>query len=233
MKKILSIIMMLLMTVAMYSQKDITTFLGIPVDGTEFKMKRKLIRKGFTYNSYGEYFKGTFNDKTVKVYIVTNNKKVYRIAVFDAYECDEKEIKYRFNELCRQFNESGKYVQNSYLRGISNLIIPEDEDIYKEIKENKKEYSAIFYQTSEYTYLGEIFHKVNQKLLKEYTGSEKGVIEEDKEEELSERRLRESLQILEDIQMRCVWFKIDESYGKYRILMYYDNKYNKSNGADL
>ena len=30
-----------------------------------------------------------------------------------------------------------------------------------------------------------------------------------------------------------VWFMISEKYGNYRILMYYDNEYNKSDGEDL
>jgi len=32
---------------------------------------------------------------------------------------------------------------------------------------------------------------------------------------------------------RPVWFRIAENYGKYYILMFYDNKYNEANGEDL
>ena len=32
---------------------------------------------------------------------------------------------------------------------------------------------------------------------------------------------------------KCVWFMILREYGKYRIVMYYDNKYNEANGEDL
>ena len=32
---------------------------------------------------------------------------------------------------------------------------------------------------------------------------------------------------------RVVWFMIDESYGKYGILMFYDNRANKASGEDL
>lgn len=32
---------------------------------------------------------------------------------------------------------------------------------------------------------------------------------------------------------KSVWFMISESFGKYRILMYYDNEYNRANGEDL
>lgn len=37
----------------------------------------------------------------------------------------------------------------------------------------------------------------------------------------------------EDVVKRMVWFMIDERYGEYRILMYYDNGYNRANGEDL
>ena len=39
--------------------------------------------------------------------------------------------------------------------------------------------------------------------------------------------------LLEQMSKKSVWFMIDESYGKYGIIIYYDNKYNKSNGEDL
>ena len=37
----------------------------------------------------------------------------------------------------------------------------------------------------------------------------------------------------EDILNRQVWFDIFEQYGKYKILMFYDNVYNQANGDDL
>ena len=37
----------------------------------------------------------------------------------------------------------------------------------------------------------------------------------------------------EQLSKRTVWFIIDEKYGKYQILMFYDNAYNKANGDDL
>lgn len=32
---------------------------------------------------------------------------------------------------------------------------------------------------------------------------------------------------------KSVWFMIDERYGKFRILIFYDNLYNQANGEDL
>lgn len=45
MKKVLFILLML--PVAVMAQKDVTTFLGIPVDGTKDAMIHKLAQKGF------------------------------------------------------------------------------------------------------------------------------------------------------------------------------------------
>lgn len=39
--------------------------------------------------------------------------------------------------------------------------------------------------------------------------------------------------LLLELENKCVWFMITEEYGKYRILMYYDNKYNQASGDDL
>ena len=32
---------------------------------------------------------------------------------------------------------------------------------------------------------------------------------------------------------KSVWFMINERFGKYYIIMYYDNGYNQANGEDL
>lgn len=35
------------------------------------------------------------------------------------------------------------------------------------------------------------------------------------------------------LEKKSVWFMIHEQYGRYKIIMYYDNEYNHSNGEDL
>lgn len=51
MKKILSVFVLLAFVVAMYGQREVTKFLGIPVDGYKRDMIHKLKEKGFTYDS--------------------------------------------------------------------------------------------------------------------------------------------------------------------------------------
>ena len=47
MKKVLTVLALLMFSVAVYAQKDVTKFLGIPVDGTKSAMIQKLKAKGF------------------------------------------------------------------------------------------------------------------------------------------------------------------------------------------
>lgn len=86
MKKILVSLLATMLTLNLYAQSDVTTFLGIPVDGSKSEMRQKLIAKGFTPKKIGsnEYLEGEFNGTDVHIYIGTNNNKVYRLMVCDA-----------------------------------------------------------------------------------------------------------------------------------------------------
>lgn len=83
--------------------QNVTTFLGIPVDGTKAEMRRKLIAKGYQPETFGgeEWLTGEFNGKDVQIFIQTNNNKVWRLAVMDENAVDEAQIKIRFNTLVR------------------------------------------------------------------------------------------------------------------------------------
>ena len=141
MKKLMSIVMLLAVTAALHAQKSVTQFLGIPVDGTKSEMIRKLKAKGFESAPYDkEVLEGEFNGQDVMVYVVTNNNKVYRIMVADANLTDEAQIKIRFNNLCDQFRNNGKYFSSG------DYTIPENEDISYEMAVKAKEYQALFLQ---------------------------------------------------------------------------------------
>ena len=43
--------MLLTISTILYAQKDVTQFLGIPVDGSKSEMIQKLKAKGYRYNS--------------------------------------------------------------------------------------------------------------------------------------------------------------------------------------
>ena len=100
MKKYLFTIVLVFVALNLFSQNDVTKFLGIPIDGTKAEMKAKLVEKGFTpiKERNTEYLKGEFNGTDVRVFIATNNNKVYRIMVCDENTLDEPNIRIRFNK---------------------------------------------------------------------------------------------------------------------------------------
>ena len=58
-------------------------------------------------------------------------------------------------------------------------------------------------------------------------------IEHPSEKEQQEMVLESTNYLFDIYAKKIVWFMINEEYGKYRIIMYYDNEYNHSNGEDL
>ena len=214
MKKILTLAVVLMTTLALFAQeeKDVTKFLGIPVDGYKSEMISKLKAKGFTSTSYKNILEGEFNGQDVNIHVVTNNNKVYRIMVADKNPVSETDIRIRFNNLLNQFENNSKYF------GTDNEYIADDENISYNITVKNKRYQAVFYQKS-----GSI------DLEKKYGVTNPEDLPEDKKMEYFKNCINDFL----DMASRQVWFMIGEQYGKYYIQMYYDNCYNKANGEDL
>ena len=210
-------------------EKEVTKFLGIPVDGTKAEMKQKLIEKGFTPKSLNgnEYFEGEFNGTDVNVYIVTNNNKVWRIAVNDKNTQSETDIKIRFNNLCRQFSKNEKYAPADFKL---DQTIPDDEDIEYEMLVHNKRYQATFWQVLDRATIDAITVPEDRirDLLREL-GHENPT-----DEQLNNALDLGRVSIAMDLSSKkSVWFMISEIYGKYYITMYYDNEYNHADGEDL
>lgn len=210
-------------SVAVFAQKDVTKFLGIPVDGNKFEMIRKLKAKGFT-PVINDVLQGEFNGADVYLSVVTNNNKVYRIGVADVNGTDETNIKIRFNNLCRQFQNNKRYDCPM------DFTLPEDENISYEMLANKKRYEAVFYQ-----FPSGVDSVAFAKEMQTYLKSK---YPQDELDNATEEKAQEIWTVLcaymeERLSPRTVWFLIDESDGKYKIIMYYDNKYNQANGEDL
>lgn len=223
MKKTLLSLLVLLFALPTFAQKDVTTFLGIPVDGTKAEMKKKLIEKGFERKVFrgSEYFEGEFNGREVRLYVVTNNNKVYRIMVADKNETDETEIKIRYNRLVRQFENNKRYFKPK------DYQIGDDVDISYEMIVNNKRFDAYFYQMVDTDVL---FNEIRKALLEKYTEEQVNNPTEDIKQEI--------LTLSTDIgykltSKKSVWFTISNSFGKYSINIYYDNEYNQANGDDL
>ena len=223
MKKIVLFFLMML-PVAVFGQKDVTTFLGIPVDGTKTEVVQKLKAKGFVYNANLETYEGEFNGQDVLLQVLTNNNRVWRIALMTKNAVSESDIKINFNNLVHQFESNTRYRPYS-----AEQIIPEDEKLSYEILVHKKRYEATFYQKEK-----ELSDEEREKEFQEYL-----------HKQYSEGELKDSTRNIggygdrfvfefQRSKMKTVWFMIEEtSYNRYHILLFYDNKYNKANGEDL
>jgi hypothetical protein len=203
-------------------KSDVTTFLGIPVDGTVSSMKQKLIAKGFKQDS--NMLSGQFNGQDVYLSIVANKGKVWRVAVVNKTPYSEAQIRTQFNYLVGQFKNSAKYDNVEEY----DPTIDESEDINYEMSIRKKEYEANFYQKKRIE-VDSIKWKEQFKLslLKEVPNATVENIED-------YCKVMFEFGNLIGKMGKHVWFKIARnSYDSYSIFIFYDNEYNKPNGEDL
>ena len=227
MRKTLTLATFLLCTVAMYAQKDVTKFLGIPVDGSKAEMIQKLKAKGFTSHPENEdVLTGEFNGSNVNIFVLTNNNKVWRIGIRDIYPQKKINIKMNFNKLCLQFMNNKKYIPAS----TRNYLIPEKEDISYGILVDNKKYDAGFYQLPYSVESFEIQQELQSFYMSKYTEEQISNLTEKQKSEI----IAEFFSYLrEKYSKKLVWFSISEDTGEYYINIFYDNVYNQSNGEDL
>ena len=211
--------MLLISSLFIYAQQDVTKFLGIPVDGSKSEMIQKLKAKGYTSSPLDkDVLVGEFNGADVNIHVVTNNNKVYRRMICDVNNIDERAIQIRFNRLCEQFVNNSKYSSLP----LEEYMIPDDEDISYEITVHKKRYEAVFYQKTDETFMA----KQIEAAFPQYTKEQLANPSEELRAEIVNF-------VTQYISKKAVWFMINERLGKYCITMYYDNEYNNANGEDL
>jgi len=223
------IVISLLLPIIMFAQNDVTTFLGIPVDGYKSEMRKKIISKGFTPKQLDgtEYFEGEFNGTDVQVFIATNNNKVYRIMLCDANTLNETDIKIRFNKLVHQFEKNKRYMSLA-----DDQTIPDSEDISYGMLVNNIVYEAAFYQKPDYEKMDTValLNQARQEFLNQYSEEELANPTDEIQEEIFKAAFSIGIDL---IVKKTVWFRIQEHYGKYYIAMFYDNEYNHVDGEDL
>lgn len=219
----LTVFVSLIFPLILFAQKDVTQFLGIPIDGYKPEMIIKLKEKGFSINPYNnDVLDGEFNGSKVNIFIVTNNNKVCRIMIADANSMDEADIRIRFNKLLQQFQNNKKYLYQEDST-ILKRTISEDENISYELNVNKKRYEALFYQkTAAYDSL-----TLEIKTLKE-----KQQLNDIDIKQLSTLIVNQ-MEELNKCFNKAVWFMINKRSGQYYISIYYDNEYNRAKGEDL
>ena len=226
MKHLLLYILLIATSFTSLAQSDVTKFLGFPVDGSESTMIRNLKAKGFTISNHGvnQFLKGRFNGVDVHVFTSTEKGKVSRIMVCDENTIDEGDIKIRFNRLCNQFTNNGKYLS------LDDYTISDNEDISYEMAVHNKRYEAIFYQLPEEDALDNLQMSILQRVQSKYSSEQL----ENASEELKTQIFADcATDLLKAVQNKPVWFMITEHFGKYYITMFYDNELNRAQGEDL
>jgi hypothetical protein len=209
----------------LYAQKDVTKFLGIPIDGNKLEMIRKLKEKGYTSSPLEkDVLEGEFNGKNVKLHIVTNNNKVSRIMVSYANNMSETEIKIAFNNLCKQFLNNKKYIS------FGDYEIPETDDISYEITVKNKRYQGVYYQLPETLDSNATNNEIRALLLTKYSKEQLSNPTEELKQEMIETGIT---YLMEKYSKKTVWFMINELLGEYNISIFYDNEYNRPSGDDL
>lgn len=224
MKRIILMMIAMMISFSSFAQnKDVTKFLGIPVDGTKTEMKQKLIAKGFVPKKMGdlEWLEGEFNGRNVNVYICTNNNKVYRIMLADKNTVDEAQIKIHFNNLVKQFENNKRYY------AFGDYSLSEEEDISYEMIVHNKIYAAYYSQNPDFE---NIDTKVQIAIKEKYSAEELKNPSETIKKDIAD--ITDKI-TFDEFSMKPVWFRIVSYNGEYYISMYYDNEYNHANGEDL
>lgn len=235
MKKILTVIALLMLVGTMQAQHQVTKFLGIPVDGTKAEMTSKLIAKGFTLKAIEdtEFLEGEFNGAKVHLYIITHNNKVWRIMLCDATPTDENNIKIRFNTLIRQFEANNKY------ETINAVPIDESIRLLNAMMGENKTFEAAFNQKENTIRNDEETSDTATRtgITRAATATQILGPSMKEREEIDNANIfiggNTQNKILQNQYKRIVWFRIAGKYRGYYICMYYDNEYNKANGEDL
>lgn len=224
MKRIILMMIAMMISFSSFAQnKDVTKFLGIPVDGTKTEMKQKLIAKGFVPKKMGdlEWLEGEFNGRNVNVYICTNNNKVYRIMLADKNTVDEAQIKIHFNNLVKQFENNKRYY------AFGDYSLSNEEDISYEMIVHNKIYAAYYSQNPDFE---NIDTKVQIAIKEKYSAEELKNPSETIKKDIAD--ITDKI-TFDEFSMKPVWFRIVSYNGEYYISMYYDNEYNHANGEDL
>lgn len=224
MKRIILRMIAMMISFSSFAQnKDVTKFLGIPVDGTKTEMKQKLIAKGFVPKKMGdlEWLEGEFNGRNVNVYICTNNNKVYRIMLADKNTVDEAQIKIHFNNLVKQFENNKRYY------AFGDYSLSDEEDISYEMIVHNKIYAAYYSQNPDFE---NIDTKVQIAIKEKYSAEELKNPSETIKKDIAD--ITDKI-TFDEFSMKPVWFRIVSYNGEYYISMYYDNEYNHANGEDL
>lgn len=154
-------------SVSLWGQKEVTTFMDIPIDGPVVNMIDELEKKGFRYipgiNYQNQYtLEGLFNGDWAKIVVSVYKDKVFSVGVIFQVKGVEN-AKLRFNSLHVQMAKNWKYYN---AQDVSVPFIADDVDVEHELQYGKTDFSAVFFQV--------LTNSAQVKALKEYKKTQGG-----------------------------------------------------------
>lgn len=106
MKHSLTIVLSLLLTLTMSAQSNITTFMGIPVDGTKESMTMKLLKNGVEKRGRDLMIDDVLGTSYF-IRLMTNKGKVYRISMTEAKGTEDMNtIINKFYSIVEEYKEN-------------------------------------------------------------------------------------------------------------------------------
>ena len=263
MRKLFYIVVLSLLVVSAFGQNPgALKFLGIPIDGPKAQFVAALKAKGYYYNSLSEVYEGQFNGQPVNVYVHTNHNLVDRVYVAFPLT-NEDGIRVEFNRLLAQFKASGKYmdlVMNEEIPAdddISYEITVHNKRYQASFSYFDPDRDPVAFTDALLDKFSDFFTAEQLRSLKAYCKKlidapnfqtediqaemmaemqRLGFVTEENDEANTERAWQFLVTYLEGMKSLAdgdVWFMIHESYGRYRIGLYYDNLHNQAHGEDL
>lgn len=218
MARIIFSLLILLSSLTIYAQKDITKFLDIPIDGTKAEMIQRLEDKGFKYDIYSDLLTGNLNNTGVIVYVSTHNNAVSNIIVADTTSYDRNNIALRFNNLLSNFENNPNYT-----KAMGQEIFLHTDMVEDKVSEhifNTHSKSAVFLQENR----NQILTKIKHRLLHKY--SEEQILNPNPDFSIYCDIQIEIINYAQSEAKKQVIFYIKKQHGKYNLILSYQNLYN-------
>lgn len=106
MKHTLTIIIILLLSLTAAAQGNITTFMGIPVDGTKDAMTQQLLKNGVKHKG-NDLVASNIEGKTYLIRLETHKGKVYRVSMVETKGTEDvNRILARYEALIEEYREN-------------------------------------------------------------------------------------------------------------------------------
>lgn len=132
---------------SLWGQKEVTTFMDIPIDGPVVSFISELQKKGFKYTPENNYqntyaLEGVFNGQWAEIAVSADRNKVFGVGVIIRVEGAEN-AKLQFNSLHAQMARNWKYLN---CQEPTVPFIADDVDIEHEVRYKKTDFRASFFQ---------------------------------------------------------------------------------------